>query len=198
MSIWQITDHVNFTINVLFHILLISQHDSCICYFKRSCYQGGLREAILPDCFGFFWGTGPSPSNLLWTLSTSLPRPQPSLVLLSMQDKTEGEFFLQSLRTPSIELSSSLSGLSCIWATPACHLWHYFFHFWSRPWGVVRLMGFCGLVEFLWCYAPLSFGRDQVTPPSTREANPQIISNCKQTTLCVPLLNKVKHCIKVF
>jgi len=38
---------------------------------------------------------------------------QPSLVLLPMQDKTEGEFFLQRLWTPSAG-SNSPSGLSLI------------------------------------------------------------------------------------
>jgi len=47
---------------------------------------------------------------LLWTVSTSLPQSQPSFILLSMQDKIEG---------------------FRIWAFPAHHLWHYFFHFWS-------------------------------------------------------------------
>jgi len=36
----------------------------------------------------------PSPSYPLWTVSTSLPGSQPSFVLLPMQDKKEGEFFM--------------------------------------------------------------------------------------------------------
>jgi len=46
-----------------------------------------------------------------------------------MQDKTEREFFLQRLRTPSARSNSLPSGLSRIWVSPARHLWHYLFHF---------------------------------------------------------------------
>jgi len=51
-------------------------------------------NSLLPDFFSFLRGTGPSPSHPLWTVPTSLPRFQSFLVLISMQDKTEGEFFL--------------------------------------------------------------------------------------------------------
>jgi len=40
----------------------------------------------LPDSVGFLGRTGPSQSYPLWTVSTSLPRLQPSFVLLPMQD----------------------------------------------------------------------------------------------------------------
>jgi len=78
----------------------------------------------------------------LWTVPTSLPRSQPSLVLLPTQDKTEAEFFMQRLRIPYTGYDSPPPRLSRIWASPARHLWHYFFHFWpwSRPWGVARLL----------------------------------------------------------
>jgi len=78
----------------------------------------------------FLGGTGPSPSYPLLTVPNSLPRSQPSLVLLSMQDKT-AEFFLQRRRTSSAGSDSPPPELSCIWASSARHLWHYFFHFWS-------------------------------------------------------------------
>jgi len=48
---------------------------------------------------------------------------------IPMQDKTEGEFFMQRLRTPSA--GSDSTGLPRTRATPARHLWHYFFHFLS-------------------------------------------------------------------
>jgi len=102
---------------------------------------------IPPDSFVFLGGTGFFPSHPLWTVLTSLPQSQPSLVLLPMQDKTEAEFYLQHLRTPSAGSNLPPPELSCIWAYPACHLWHNFFHFdlWSRPWGVAQLLGFCGV-----------------------------------------------------
>jgi len=53
-------------------------------------------------------------SYLLWTVPTSMPQSQPYLVLLSMQDKTETEFFLQRLRTPSAGSNSPFLGLSRI------------------------------------------------------------------------------------
>jgi len=68
-------------------------------------------------------------NNINDSTCTSLPRSQPFLVLLPMQDKMEGEFFLQRLRTSSAKSYSPTSGLSHIRASPAHHLWHYFFHF---------------------------------------------------------------------
>jgi len=53
-----------------------------------------------------------------------------TLGLRSWQDKTEGEIFLQRLRTSSAGSNSPPSGLSRIWASPARYLRHYFFHFW--------------------------------------------------------------------
>jgi len=117
---------------------------------------------LLPDFFGFFRGIGPSQSHLLWTVQTSLPWSQPSLVLLPKQDKME-EFFLQHLQTPSARSDSPPPpGLPHIRASPACHFWHYFFHFWPlwalwpfssvtifaqiflipRPWGLAKLLDF--------------------------------------------------------
>jgi len=79
----------------------------------------------------FLIGTGPSLSHLLWTVPTSLPQSQPSLVLLTMQNKTEGKFFLQRLRTLSVGSDSPPPGLFYVWSSPVRHLWHYF-HFWPR------------------------------------------------------------------
>jgi len=89
---------------------------------------------LLPDSFGFLRGTGPSPSYPLWTVQTSLPRSQPSFVLLPKQEKTEGEFFMQRLRTPSAGSNSPPPWLSRIRASPGRHLRHHFFQFdlWSR------------------------------------------------------------------
>jgi len=75
------------------------------------------------------------------SVPTSLPRSQPSLVLLPMQDKTE-EFFLQRLWTLSAGSDSPPSGLSRIWASPTRHLWHYFFRFWP----LVQTLGRCPTV----------------------------------------------------
>jgi len=52
---------------------------------------------LFPDSFGLLGGTGLSPSHPLWTVPTSPPWSQPSFVLLLMQDKTKGEFYLQRL-----------------------------------------------------------------------------------------------------
>jgi len=107
---------------------------------------------LLPDSFSFLEGTGPSPSHPLWTVPTSLPRSQPSLVLLPMQDKTEEKLFVQRLRTPYAESDSSPPGLSWIWASPACHLWHYFFQFWP----LVQTLGHGPTVGSPWSsYTPI-------------------------------------------
>jgi len=64
----------------------------------------------------------------------------------SMQDKTEGEFFMQNLRTPSTGSDSPPPWLSRIRASPARHLRHHsIFDLWSRPWGVARLLGVRGV-----------------------------------------------------
>jgi len=79
-----------------------------------------------------------------------------------MQDKTEGVFFMQLLRTSSAGSDSPPSGLSCIRASSTRYLWHYFFHF-------------CPLVQTLergptfgspWSSStPPFFGRGRVAPP---------------------------------
>jgi len=97
-----------------------------------------LTTPSLARFFRFLWRTGPSPSYPLWTVSTSLPRSQPSIGLLPVQDEKEGEFFMQRLRTPSAGSDSPPPWLSRIWASPACHLRHYF-HFWP----LVQTLG-CG------------------------------------------------------
>jgi len=97
-------------------------------------------QTFLVSLFG---GTGPSLSCPLWTIPTSLPRSQPSLVLLPKQDKTVEKFFLQRLRAPSAGSRPPPSGLSRIWAFPARHLGttSSIFDLWSRSWGVARLLG---------------------------------------------------------
>jgi len=76
--------------------------------------------------------------------------------------KTEGELFLQRLRTPSARYDSPPTGLSYIWASPARHLWHYFFHFWP----LVQILGRDPTVVFAWSFStPPSRGRGQVAPP---------------------------------
>jgi len=106
---------------------------------------------LLPNSLSFPGRTGPSPSHPLSTVPTSLPRSQPSLVLLPMQDNTEGEFFLQRLWTPFAGSNSPPSRLSRIWASPARILWHYFhFDLWPRPWAWPDCWVF---LEFL--YAPI-------------------------------------------
>jgi len=125
------------------------------------------------------WLNDLSPSHPLWTVPTSLPRSQPFLVLLPMQDKTE-EFFMQRMRTPSAARSDSPpSGLSRIRASPASLALLPFLisgpdlgawpslvqtlgrgHLWSRPWGMtisgpdIRAWPNCWVsVEFL--HAPI-------------------------------------------
>jgi len=71
-------------------------------------------NSLLPDSFAFFRGTGPSMFRPLSTVPASLSPLQPSFVLLPMQDKTEGEFFLQHLLTSTEESNSFPSGLSRI------------------------------------------------------------------------------------
>jgi len=81
-----------------------------------------------------------------------------------MQDKTEGEIFMQNLRTPSAGSDLPLPGLSRIRASPARHLWHYFFHFWP----LVQTLGRGPSVGSPWSSStPLSLGRSRVAPPPT-------------------------------
>jgi len=86
-----------------------------------------------------------SKRDSLWTLSTSLLRSQPSFVRLPYAELNER----RALAAPADALCGIQppSGLSRIWASPARHLWHYFFHFLpqSRPWGVAWLLGLCGI-----------------------------------------------------
>jgi len=60
---------------------------------------------------------------------TSLSRSQPSFVLLPMQHKTKGEFFMQCLQTPSARPDLSPPWLSRIQASLARHL-RLSLHFW--------------------------------------------------------------------
>jgi len=54
------------------------------------------------------------------------------------------------------------SGLSRIWASPARHLWHYFFHFWP----LVLTLGRGPTVGSLWSFStPPSLERGQTAPP---------------------------------
>jgi len=117
---------------------------------------------LLPDSFGFLGGTGPSPFYPLWIVSTSLPRLQPSFVLLPMQDKTEGEFFMQRLRTSSAGSDSPPPWLSRIRASPARHLRNHFFHFWF----LVQTLGRGPTVGSPWSSpTPPSLGKGRVAPP---------------------------------
>jgi len=85
--------------------------------------------------------------NLLWTIPTSLSRSQSSLVLLLNQYKTEEEFFLQRLQTPSAGSDSPPPGLSYIRASRRAifDTTSNIFDLWSRPWGVARLFGLLGV-----------------------------------------------------
>jgi len=105
---------------------LLQRLDTLANFLKTKSFS---QLPLLPDSFGFLEGTGPSPSHPLWTISTSLPRSQPSLFFLRMQDKTEGEFFLHNLRTLSAGSNSLPSGLSRIRASLERYLRHYFIHF---------------------------------------------------------------------
>jgi len=79
-----------------------------------------------------------------------------------MQDKTEGEFFMQRLRTPSTGYDSPPLWLSRIWASPARHLWHYLFHFWP----LVQTLECGPTVGTPWSSStPPSLGRGRVAPP---------------------------------
>jgi len=78
--------------------------------------------SLFPNSFDFFIGDGPFPPRPMLTVPTSLARSQPSFVLLSLQDKTEGEFFLQCLRSSTAGSNSPPSRLSCIWTSPARHI----------------------------------------------------------------------------
>jgi len=84
-----------------------------------------------------------------------------SLLLSSpMQDETEE--FLQRLRTPSVGSDSPPPGLSCIWASPARYLWHYF-HFWP----LVQTSGRGPTIGSLWSSSsPPSLGRGRIASPA--------------------------------
>jgi len=85
-----------------------------------------------------------------------------SLVVLPMQDKTEGEFYLQRLRTPFAGSNSLPSGFFRIWASPARHLWHYT----SSIWPLVQTLGRGPTVGSSWSSSTLpSLGRVRVSPP---------------------------------
>jgi len=87
---------------------------------------------------------------------------QPSFVLFSMQDKTEGEFFLQRLRSLTAGSNPPLSGLSRIWVSPARHLCRYFFHLWF----LVQVLWRGPTVESLRnSFAPPSLGKGRIAPP---------------------------------
>jgi len=78
-----------------------------------------------------------------------------------LQAKTEGEFFLQRLRTPSPKSDLPPPGLSRIWASPARRLWHYFFHF--RP--LVQTLGRGPTVGTPWSFSTTpSLGRGLLAP----------------------------------
>jgi len=79
-----------------------------------------------------------------------------------MQDKTEGEFFIQRLWTPSAGSNSPPPWLSRIRASPARNLRHYFFHFWP----LVQTLGRGPTIGSPWSSStPPSLGRGRVAPP---------------------------------
>jgi len=57
-------------------------------------------------------------------------------IILYMQDKTEGEVFLQCLRSPTTGSHLPPSGLPRIWASLSSHIWHHstssIFDLWSK------------------------------------------------------------------
>jgi len=117
---------------------------------------------LLPDSFGFLRGTGPSPSYPLWALLTSLPRSQPCFVLLPMQNKKKGEFFMQRLWTPSAGSDLPPPWLSRFQTSPARHLRHRFFHLWP----LVYTLGRGPTVRSPWNSSTTpSLGRGRVAPP---------------------------------
>jgi len=81
-----------------------------------------------------------------------------------MQDKKQGEFFMQRLRTPSAG-SDSPPCLSRIRASSARHLRHHFFHFWP----LVQTLGSGPTVGSPWSSSTLpSLGRGTGGPPPTQ------------------------------
>jgi len=74
---------------------------------------------------------------------------------------TEGEFFIQRLRTPSTGSNSPPPGLSRIRASPARHLWHFFYF---KP--LVQTLGRSPILGSQWSSStPPSLGRGRVAPP---------------------------------
>jgi len=71
---------------------------------------------------------------------------QPSVVLLSMQDRTEGEFFLLRLLSSTAEFNS-LFGLSRIGSLRYAIFGNtaFIYDLRSRLWGVARLLGLRGI-----------------------------------------------------
>jgi len=148
---------------------------------------------FLLDSFGFLGGTGPSRSYPLWTVRTSLPRSQPSLVLSPMQDKTEEEFVLQRLRTLSAR-SNLPPRLSRIWASPVRHLWHYFFHFWP----LVQTLGRGPTVESPWSSStPPSLRRGRVAPQPLQLYERNLVSKIPFQNISNQRLYSIhKFCVK--
>jgi len=121
--------------------------------------------SLLPDFFGFLEGAGFSPSRPLWTVSSSLPQSQlllPSyLCRIKRKNSVVLSDILQCLRTSSAGSNSPPSGLFRIWASPARHLWHHYFHFWPP----LQTLGRGPTVGSPWSSStPLSLGRDRVAP----------------------------------
>jgi len=156
--------------SIQFSILSTLHFDSYLIFMQQSVAYIQLSDYV---CFGFLGGTGPSPSHPLWrTVPTSLPRSQPSLVILLMQDKTEREFFMQRLRTPFAGSDSTPPGLSRTRSSPARHLWlgttSSIFDLWSRPWGVAGLLV---SVKFLHVLIPWKGSGSTTTTTTTYTCN---------------------------
>jgi len=117
---------------------------------------------LLVDSFAGRFSVGPyASSSRSQHFSTLLPRSQHSLVLLPMQDNTEGEFFLQRCGHPLQDLTHLL--LDCPASEPLRRaIFGTFFHFWP----LVQTLGrgpTVGLLER--SSTPPSLGRGRIAPP---------------------------------
>ena len=108
------------------------------CLFQIFWHTGSLN---------FHWGTCVTSSCLLCPLWSTLQWTQPSFRFLSLQDWQNREFFLQRLWTLVPGHLSSHSALSSYDFLRRSLFGDSLslYDLWSRPWGVVRLLGLHGL-----------------------------------------------------